>query len=535
MNEKLAEMKRKRAALVAEMKMIVAKETDESPLEDGDKTRFDELKDAIDAHDERIGRLEDMISAEGGEEVDDSKQFESTLHKSNVMIQNKKNRSHEAKGTRAARFIIGAGLAKAHGLDAGVGFVRDALDDVEVSKALNATGTSAGGGLLVPQDYRAELIDVLWAESVVRSSNPTIIPMPMGQITLPRLSTTSAATWIGEQNDIASNLPSFDQIVLTAKKLAGIVPVQNDLIRRSPLAVESVVRTQMVKQLARAEDQAFLSGTGSSSQPKGIINWALPANVTNALTSPPTLSVVNSVLASAQLDLLASNVPTSNAMWFMNPNVRSFLSTLTDQTGRFFYKEELDRGSLFGMPYKMTTNLPSNLLSNGTAVTTTVSAATAQTTLVVTSSTGIVPGMNIAAAGITAVTTVVSVTDSTHIVVSPAASPSGGTGTFSYVTTPLVLAAMDQVLIGDTMEMFADSSDVASYYDGSATVSAYQRDQTVFRIITESDLNVMHPAAVSVTNVFNWLPLGAAYVGAQSYVTQAGTYPATGSLSATIV
>lgn len=533
MNERIAEIRRKRAALVAEMKAIVAKETDESPMDDASKTRFDEIKDSIADHDQRIGRLEDMVQAEGGEDQDGDKAFEA--QRSNVVINIVKDRSHEPKGTKAARFVMGAGIAKQHGLHAGARFVQDSLGDPDVAKALNATGTSAGGGLLVPQAYRAELIDVLWAETVVRSSGPQEIPLPLGQITIPRLSSTSAATWIGEQTDITTSLPSFDQIVMIAKKLAGLVPVQNDLLRRSPLAVESIVRTQMTKQLARAEDAAFLTGTGSSSVPKGLTNWALAANVSTNTTAVPTLTSVNNALSSAQLNLLSNNVGITSAKWFINPNIRSFLNTLTDSTGRYFYKEELDRGSLFGMPYKMTTNLPTNLLTNGTAVTTAVTAATAATTLVVASSTGIVAGMNIAAAGITAVTTVVSVTDATHIVVSPAATPTGGTGTFSYVTSPLILAAMDQVLLGDTLEMFADSSDVASYFDGSNTISAYQRDQTIFRIIEEVDLNVMHPAAISVVNVFNWLPTGGVPGAASSYNTQTPTFPATGSLSATIV
>ncbi|HYI83929.1 MAG TPA: phage major capsid protein, partial [Acetobacteraceae bacterium] len=43
------------------------------------------------------------------------------------------------------------------------------------------------------------------------------------------------------------------------------------------------------------------------------------------------------------------------------PSVRSYLSTLTDSTGNYFFRPELEAGRLLGYPVNTTTQLPTNL------------------------------------------------------------------------------------------------------------------------------------------------------------------------------
>ncbi len=116
----------------------------------------------------------------------------------------------------------------------------------------------------------------------------------------------------------------------------------------------------MVKQLALAEDKAFLTGAGSAYSPKGMTTLA----GSNRTTTVATLSDVNNLLAAMELDLMANNIDTTGAKWVFHPTVRAFLSSLTDSVGRYFFREELDRGTLFGYEYRMSTQLATNLGSN---------------------------------------------------------------------------------------------------------------------------------------------------------------------------
>ena len=125
--------------------------------------------------------------------------------------------------------------------------------------------------------------------------------------------------------------------------------------------------------------------------------------------------------------------------WIMTPTTEAFLNGLRDNVGAFVFKAEMANGTLNGIPYKVTQQLPTNL-----------SAATA-------------PSGN---------------------------PPTAGTANDGAY---LFLADFADVILADTYNMVVDASDVAAYKDaGGNMVSAFTRDQTAFRIITEHDFNIRH-------------------------------------------
>lgn len=478
----VAEAKRKRSAvkkerkvLIAEMEKILSKD---GGMAEGDSERFQELErcvkehdDQIADHDDRIDQLESFheLAAKNAEEVEDPADeqemaFAAPVAKARAFgIGTPKRPVGEAKGTRWARFIIGSGLRK-QGAN-GARYIQDSFGDEEVFKALNATQTTASGGGLIPQDFVAELIELLRAQTVVRGGGARIMPMPNGNLTIPRMRTAATAQWQTEVADMAESDQAFDDIQLTAHKLTALTAVSNDLIRRAPLSVEAIVRDDLSLQLALAEDIAFLTSDGTSNRPTGMLTLA---GFTNTNTTTVTLAVVNNELQLNELNLRSANVPMGSVRWIFNPALRSFLSTLTDSVGRFFYKEELDRGTLNGFPYMMTNQLPTNV---------------------------------------------------------------GGSSDEQY----LFLAAMDQLLIADTLSQFADSSNEATVVTSGTSVSAFQRDQTIFRCISEVDFATRHAKAISVSTVKAWIPTGFTDAAGAAYSTESANTTASSALSATIV
>ena len=471
----IAELKRQRSAVKKERKSLISEMekliTKEAP-EDGDSDRFQELERCVKAHDDTLAEHDDRIeqleafhelAAKNADDVEDPNDdvemgFTPQItkgYKPQTLIRYKRP-TNEAKGTRFARFVIGSGIAKNTGSYlAGARYVQDSYGDEEVFKALNTT-TQATGGALIPQDFRSELIELLYSQTVIRGGGARIYPMPAGNMTIPRLRGGATAQWQGELDDIADSNQALDDIQFTANKLTALVPVSNDLIRRSPLSVEAIVRDDMVRQIALGEDLAFLTSDGTSSRPTGLLTLAGSSH-TN--TTSPTLSVVLNELQLNELNLRGANVPMNNVKWIFHPSVRTFLATLTDSVGRPFFKEELDRGSLNGFPYMMSNQLPTNV-------------------------------------------------SSTH--------------------TYVFLVAMDELIIADTLNMFADSSAEASYVDSGSTISAFARDQSVFRVIEEVDFNTRHSLAISYSEVAAWSPSGYTPGAGIAYSTQsANTDPST--------
>jgi hypothetical protein len=63
---------------------------------------------------------------------------------------------------------------------------------------------------------------------------------------------------------------------------------------------------------------------------------------------------------------------------------------------------------------------------------------------------------------------------------------------------------MADFVIADTYNVVVDASDVAAYNDGVSMVSAFQRDQSLFRVIAEHDCNMRHLQSLVVLLTQDW-------------------------------
>jgi HK97 family phage major capsid protein len=228
-----------------------------------------------------------------------------------------------------------------------------------VSKAL-AAGDAAAGGFLIPDQYSADIIELLRAQSIVRRLNPLQVPMPMGTITLPKITGGVTAQYIGENVNIPKGQPSFGALRLTYKKLAALVPVSNDLLRYNAYGVDAIVRDDLVSGIAMREDIAFIRDDGSQFTPKGLRYWAPAANVIPA-NGTVNLANVTTDLGKLMLALMNANVRMLRPGWMMAPRTMMYLMTVRDANGNFAYRDEMLTGRLWNFAFGVTTQIPINL------------------------------------------------------------------------------------------------------------------------------------------------------------------------------
>lgn len=100
----------------------------------------------------------------------------------------------------------------------------------DVQMALSIV-TPGAGGVLVPENFSSEIIESLRPKSVVRSMGARSLPLNNGNLTQPRITGNTVVTYIGSDDDIALTGMTFADTKLTAKKAAALVPVSNDLLR----------------------------------------------------------------------------------------------------------------------------------------------------------------------------------------------------------------------------------------------------------------------------------------------------------------
>lgn len=442
--ERLHELQRRHARLVDRMSAIVRQE-DALPagetLPSATAAEFRSIERQRDQLNARINRASATLNASARSAVELSR----IGIDSQIRVPATANPCARLEpGIRAARFIIAMAHRRWYGAEKAAEFIQHRFGDTAVAKAALNTQVVSEGGALIPQDFLLDLIELLRAQTVVRAAGPMTVGMPLGNLTIPALAGGASASYQGELDDISLTHPQFSDLNLRAHKLTALVPVTNDLLRRAPLNVDMIVRDDLVAAVALKEDVTFLRSDGSDMAPKGFRSWVLPANLIVIAAGGNLDAVVNGI-AAMKLTLINGLSRMLRPAWFMAPTVIEFIRTRRDEVGGFYYKDEIDRGTLDGYPIYMSQQIPTNL----------------------------------------------------------------GTGNGSEI----YLIDMADVVLADTMEVQLDTSDQAAYYgtDGHV-ISTFQRDQTLFRIISAHDLAMRHLNSLAIGLTSDWRFAGLAGV-----------------------
>ena len=316
-----------------------------------------------------------------------------------------------------------------------------------VAMALSSVNAS-GGAVLIPSVLAQTVIERLVPTAVVRGMGPLSLPLNNGNLTMPRLAGGAVAGYIGRDADAPVSQQSFDDVQLVAKKLACLVPIGNDLIRFAGIdtRVDALIVEDTAFSMANAEDVAFIRGDGTNSTPKGLRNWCLAQNVlkatpTAALTGQELVQAIMLDAGRCVLALRRANIRLRKPGWLMHPDSMQFLGDLLTTTGNKVFPEIAD-GMFRGFPIGITTEIPTNL------------------------------------------------------------SSSGATGNGS----ELYFVDFAEMVIGESMNLSVAISMDATYTDPATgnPVSAFQRDLTLIRIITENDFGPRHAEAIAVLDGVTW-------------------------------
>jgi HK97 family phage major capsid protein len=234
-------------------------------------------------------------------------------------------------------------------------------------KAL-AVSTDSSGGYLVPAEVSRDVLMGLRARSAVMRMGPTIVPLKKS-LDVVSLSTGASAVYLAENAPIPVSEQTFVQsALLTPKELAALVPVSDRLLRDADdnPSIEQIVRTDLAEVLALRGDLAFLRGTGTGGEPRGIRN-------TPGLTPPPSMGTNGRQATFDDLkEVVAAlrnvNAPFSRPGWVFHPRTIGTLEKFKDADGHYLAETGLltfdatgGGGSLLNFPFRTTTQIPINL------------------------------------------------------------------------------------------------------------------------------------------------------------------------------
>ena len=245
-------------------------------------------------------------------------------------------------------------LAKRYGKDA-----RGFYVPTDIFKRDILTSSPANGSNLVATDHLAsEFVDALRANVVIMGLGARMISGLKGDVAIPALNAKTAVQFVSENSAPSEGAPTFRQITMSPKTLAGYVDISRKLMMQSDPSVDQIIRDDITRQFAVKIDDVAIEG-GASNEPTGILGTNGIGSVVMGTNGG---AITFAKLVELEREVAVDNALTGRLSYLTNPKVVAAMRTTARQTsgveGNFILG---DGNNLMGYPVVSTTTVPSDL------------------------------------------------------------------------------------------------------------------------------------------------------------------------------
>lgn len=360
--EQIASFEAKRAASKARMDEIMSKAADEGrTLNEAETQEYDTIKAEVKAVDEHLVRLKDhekQMVASAVEVIpakSDGPAAAAKLRGTTGIISVKPPRLEP--GIKMARYAMALLRAKGNLNDAlslvqnNKAWMDSSPELAQVFKAAVATGDTTtatwASELVYAQNLVTEFIEFLRPQTII-GKIPNLTKVPFN-VRIAGQNAPSSAYWVGQGQPVPMSKLGTTAITLGIAKAAGLVAIDDELVRSSSPSAEMLVRNDLAKSIAQFLDQQFINPDIAA-----VANVS-PASILNGVTAVPASGTTS---ADLRLDVqtlidnwLAINLDPSQGVWVMPPTQALALSMMLNPLGQPLYPEiNMLGGSLFGLP-----------------------------------------------------------------------------------------------------------------------------------------------------------------------------------------
>lgn len=199
-------------------------------------------------------------------------------------------------------------------------------------------GADPDGGFLVPDEFENQLIqklqeaNVLWTISHVIQTNS-------GEHKIPVVASEGTAAWLDEEAAYTESNTRFSQVSMAAHKLGTLIKVSEELLNDSAFDLMAYLSDEFGRRLGNAEEQAFLTGTGTN-QPTGILTD------TNGTSAGSTAAKTDTLTFDDLIDLFYSlKAPyRQNAVFLMSDDTIKTIRKLKDKNDQYVWQPSVQAG-----------------------------------------------------------------------------------------------------------------------------------------------------------------------------------------------
>lgn len=350
---------------VTSMEVLVqTAEDEERGFTDEEQTDFDGNESMIKTIDIEIGNLERMELAAGHSKAEPIQELDDDgTPKVKTPATAKSNQSPKLFLARQAHALFMTGGSRVDAADYCKTLGDDQMSAIlrvpakVIERATVASGQSNVTGwaeeLTTIQQANSAFIEMLRAASIVaRFPGRQMEFAGDSSIKIPRQTGGAKGSFIGENKAIPVGALSFDDLTLTPKKAAIIIPATNELLSKSSPSALQLIQDDIIAGTGETIDTLFVSATaGTAVAPAGLLNGA-----GSSASAGFALANIDTDLKTMTNALIAANVPMVTPVWIMNPIRLNSLAHLRDGSGSKAFPE-IANGMLGAYPVLTSTNV----------------------------------------------------------------------------------------------------------------------------------------------------------------------------------
>jgi len=183
-------------------------------------------------------------------------------------------------------------------------------------------GDGTEGGYLIPDEVSSDLVGLTIANMAVQKMGTTTLTGLIGELPIPRQTARNTGYWVGETETPTESSITFDLFTLRPKKAAAYTRFSNRLLYQTRGLINTLVRESIADALALTIDLGFLNGTGSDSQPKGLLRQTGMTTTPNQSTTAARFRIDKAASMIQAIDVANELIDGGNFGFIMRPEVQ---------------------------------------------------------------------------------------------------------------------------------------------------------------------------------------------------------------------
>jgi HK97 family phage major capsid protein/HK97 family phage prohead protease len=333
---------------------------------------FDRLDTEIKSLDEHIARLKvaEQANLSAVKPIDGKDTKAAGDSRAGLIVVPASAKKELPKGTAFVRMVGALAAAKGNRFEAAMFAERwkDSTPEVAavlkmpvdlIEKVAVAAGTTTDSTWAEPlvqyNNMASEFIEYLRPMTIIgRISGFRNVPF---KIKVPRQTGGATVNWVGESKVKPLSALAFDSVTLEHTKIAGIIPLSEELVRFSSPSAEALVRADLASSIVAFMDREFVDPT------KAAASGVSPASITNGVSAVAatgtTAAAFRANVRTMMAGFLTNNVPVATGHWIMTQTQALAFSMMQTSLGTpEFPGITMQGGTLLGFPVVASENIP---------------------------------------------------------------------------------------------------------------------------------------------------------------------------------